>query len=313
MNPIKIFSGTSNRLLTERICEFLNMELGKLDISRFKSGEIYVRYQEPLRTCDIFIVHSLSHPINENLVELMIMIDAAKRASAQTVNLIIPYFGYARHARMKAPREPISAKMIADILTKVGADRVVTVDLNSDAIQGFFKIPVDHITALDLMTQKLISLQIPDPIVVSPDAARAKMTETLAGRLDAPFAISINSKRREGSTLNMQIVGDVEGRTPIIVDDIIDTGRTVLNVVDELAARGAKKAYVIASHGLFSDDCISKLSDNENIEKVIVTDTIHHDIQNNPKFSVMSMAEIFGTAIRIIEEGGSIDKLVNRK
>src|SRR5690606_24706049 len=132
------------------------------------------KYQEPLRTCDIFLVHSLSHPINENLIELLVMIDAAKRASAQTINLIIPYFGYARHARKKAPREPISAKMIADILTTVGAHRVITVDLNSDAIQGFFQIPVDHLTVLDLMTQKLKSLAIPNPIVVSPDAARAK-------------------------------------------------------------------------------------------------------------------------------------------
>ncbi|WP_342771438.1 ribose-phosphate pyrophosphokinase [Paenibacillus sambharensis] len=312
MKQIKIFSGTSNRILTNQICQFLNMEPGKVDISRFKSGEIYVRYQEPLRTCDIFIVHSLSHPINENIVELLVMIDAAKRASAQTINLIIPYFGYARHARKKAPREPITAKMIADILTKVGADRVITVDLNSDAIQGFFKIPVDHLTVLDLMTQKLNSLNIPNPVVVSPDAARAKMTEVVASRLDVPFAIMINNKR-QGSTSQVQVIGEVEGRTPIIVDDIIDTGRTVLNVVDELAARGANKAYVIASHGLLSDDCVTKLTDNSNIEHVMISDTIEHDLEGYPKFSILSMAEIFGTAVQIIAEGGSIDKLVNRK
>ncbi|PZD95342.1 ribose-phosphate diphosphokinase [Paenibacillus sambharensis] len=312
VKQIKIFSGTSNRILTNQICQFLNMEPGKVDISRFKSGEIYVRYQEPLRTCDIFIVHSLSHPINENIVELLVMIDAAKRASAQTINLIIPYFGYARHARKKAPREPITAKMIADILTKVGADRVITVDLNSDAIQGFFKIPVDHLTVLDLMTQKLNSLNIPNPVVVSPDAARAKMTEVVASRLDVPFAIMINNKR-QGSTSQVQVIGEVEGRTPIIVDDIIDTGRTVLNVVDELAARGANKAYVIASHGLLSDDCVTKLTDNSNIEHVMISDTIEHDLEGYPKFSILSMAEIFGTAVQIIAEGGSIDKLVNRK
>jgi ribose-phosphate pyrophosphokinase len=309
VNQIKIYSGTSNRLLTDRICRFLNMELGQVEISRFKSGEIYVKYQEPLRTCDIFIVHSLSHPINENVVELLIMVDAAKRASAQTVNLIIPYFGYARHAKKKAPREPITAKMIADILTKVGADRVVTVDLNSDAIQGFFRIPVDHLTALDLMTQKLKSLNIPNPVVVSPDAARAKMTETLASRLNLPFAMMINTKRTDQA----QVIGEVEGRTPIIVDDIIDTGRTIINAVDELTKRGANKAYVIASHGLFSDDCVTKLTDHPNIEHVIVTDTIQHDLEHYPKFSVLSMAEIFGTAIQIISGGGSIDKLINRQ
>ncbi|CAM4400822.1 ribose-phosphate diphosphokinase [Paenibacillus tarimensis] len=312
MKQIKIFSGTSNRILTNQICQFLNMEPGQVDISRFKSGEIYVRYQEPLRTCDIFIVHSLSHPINENIVELLVMIDAAKRASAQTINLIIPYFGYARHARKKAPREPITAKMIADILTKVGADRVITVDLNSDAIQGFFKIPVDHLTVLDLMTQKLKSLNIPNPVVVSPDAARAKMTEILASRLDVPFAIMINNKR-QGSTSQVQVIGEVEGRTPIIVDDIIDTGRTVLDVVDELTARGANKAYVIASHGLLSDDCATKLTNSPNIERVIISDTIQHDLEGYPKFSILGMAEIFGTAVQIIAEGGSIDKLVNRK
>ncbi len=308
MNQIKIYAGTSNRPLAERICRYLNMELGQVEISRFKSGEIYVKYQEPLRTCDIFIVHALSHPINENLIELLIMIDAAKRASAQTVNLIIPYFGYARHAKKKAPREPITAKMIADILTKVGADRVVTVDLNSDAIQGFFRIPVDHLTALDLMTQKLKSLNIPNPIVVSPDAARAKMTETMASRLNVPFAMMINTKRTDQA----QVIGEVEGRTPIIVDDIIDTGRTVVNAVDELTKRGANKAYVIASHGLFSDDCVTKLTDHPNIAQVIVTDTIRHDLEGYPKFAIMSMAEMFGTAIQIISRGGSIDTLINR-
>jgi ribose-phosphate pyrophosphokinase len=309
VKQIKIYAGTSNRPLAERICQYLNMELGQVEISRFKSGEIYVKYQEPLRTCDIFLVHSLSHPINENLIELLIMIDAAKRASAQTVNLIIPYFGYARHAKKKAPREPITAKMIADILTKVGAHRVVTVDLNSDAIQGFFRIPVDHLTALDLMTRKLRSLNIPDPIVVSPDAARAKMTEIVASRLNVPFAMMINTKRTDQA----QVIGEVAGRTPIIVDDIIDTGRTVINAVDELTKRGANKAYVIASHGLFSDDCVTKLTEHPNIERVIVTDTIQHDLESQSKFSVLSMAEIFGTAVQIISDGGSIDKLINRQ
>jgi ribose-phosphate pyrophosphokinase len=308
---IKIFSGTSNRPLAERVCQHLNKELGHVDISRFKSGEIYVRYTEPLRTCDIFIVHALSYPVNEHLVELMVMIDAAKRASAKTINLIMPYFGYARQSRKKAPREPIAAKMVADILTKVGAHRLITVDLNSDAIQGFFKIPVDHLTALDLMTQKLKSLDIPNPIVVSPDAGRAKMAETLANRLHAPFAIMI--KDRQQGTKRGQVIGDVMGRTPIVVDDIIDTGRTVINVVNELNQRGANPSYIIASHGLFSDDCTSKLSENPYIEQIIVTDTIHHQLEGNPKFTILSMAEIFGTAIQIITEGGSIDKLVNRK
>lgn len=313
MEHLKIFSGSSNKALAEAICSYLNMELGQVDISRFKSGEIYVRYQEPVRNHDIFIVHSLSHPINENLVELMIMIDAAKRASAKTIHLLIPYFGYARQSRKKAPRQPISAKLIADILTKVGAHRVITVDLNSDAIEGFFHIPVDHLTALDLMIHHIQSLAIPNPIVVSPDAGRAKMAERLANRLNAPFAMLIKGQSHPHEAKKLQLVGEVAGRTPIIVDDIIDTGATVLSVVDKLQQNGAYPSYICASHGLFSDDCIQKLSENPYIERIMVTDTIHHSLADNPKFTIMSMAEIFGTAIQIIISGGSIDKLVNRK
>ncbi len=311
MEHIKIFSGSSNRPLAERICQHLEVELGQVDISRFKSGEVYVRYQEPLRTCDIFIVHSLSHPINEHLVELMVMIDAARRASARTVNLLIPYFGYARQAKKKAPRDAISAKMIADVLTSVGADRVITVDLNSDAIQGFFKIPVDHLSALDLMTQRINSLNITNPIVVSPDAGRAKMAERLANYLQAPFAIMIKGQPQEDAK-TVQVIGDVNGRTPVIVDDIIDTGSTVLNVVNELHKRGAHASYICASHGLFSDHCIDKLNENPYIKQIIVTDTIQHNLEAYPKFTTLSMSRIFATAIQIITNGGSIDMLVNR-
>ncbi len=313
MEQFKIFSGTSNKPLAEAICRYLNVELGQVDISRFKSGEIYVRYQESVRNNDIFIVHSLSHPVNENWVELMVMIDAAKRASAKTIHLMIPYFGYARQSRKKAPRQPISAKLVADVLTKVGAQRIITVDLNSDAIEGFFHIPVDHLTALDLIIHHIESLVIPNPIVVSPDAGRAKMAERLANRLHAPFAMLIRGQSHPHEAKKLQLVGDVEGLTPIIVDDIIDTGATVLNVVNELHQHGALPAYICASHGLFSGDCIHKLSDNPHIQQIMVTDTIHHQLEDNPKFKIKSMAEIFGTAIQIIMTGGSIDKLVNRK
>jgi len=247
------------------------------------------------------------------LVELMVMIDAAKRASAKTIHLMIPYFGYARHSRKKLPRQPISAKLIADILTKVGAERIITVDLNSDAIEGFFHIPVDHLTALDLMIHHIEKLAIPNPIVVSPDAGRAKMAERLANRLNAPFAMLIKGQTHPHEAKPLQLVGDVKGRTPIIVDDIIDTGATVLNVANKLRANGAHPSYICASHGLFSGDCIDQLSENDNIKQILVTDTIHHQLEEYPKFKIMSMAEVFGTAIQIIMTGGSIDKLVNRK
>lgn len=313
MEQLKIFSGTSNRALAEAICQYLNIELGQVEISRFKSGEIYVHYMESIRNSDIFIVHSLSHPVNENLVELLVMIDAAKRASAKTVHLLIPYFGYARQSRKKTPRQPISAKLIADVLTEVGAQRMVTVDLNSDAIEGFFHIPVDHLTALDLMIQHIESLSIENPIVVSPDAGRAKMAERLASKLNAPFAMLIKKQSSPLEPKTFRLVGDVAGFTPIIVDDIIDSGATVLNVADKLHQHGANPSYVCASHGLFSGDCIKKLNNNPHIRQIAVTDTIHHHLEDNPKFKILSMAEIFGTAIQIITTGGSIDKLVNRK
>ena len=314
MEQFKIFSGTSNRPLAQAICSYLNVEIGEVEISRFKSGEIYVRYQESIRNNDIFIVQSLSHPIHEHLVELMVMIDAAKRASAKTIHLMIPYFGYARQSAKKSPRQPISAKLVADILTKVGAQRLITVDLNSDAIEGFFQIPVDHLTALDLMTRQIEELSIPDPIVISPDAGRAKMAERLANRLHAPFAMLIEGQSRPDAAKQLQLVGNVAGLTPIILDDMIDTGTTVLSVTNMLQQKGANAAYLCVSHGLFSDNCIAKLNEHQGIRQILVTDTIHHPLlEDNPKFKIMSMAEIFGTAIQIIMTGGSIDKLVNRR
>lgn len=180
MQKIKIFSGTSNQKLAEELCKELELPLGNVAISRHQSGEIHVSYGEPIRTCDVFIVQSLSHPVNEHLIETLVMIDAAKRASAKTINIVMPYYGYARQERKSAPREPISAKMVADVLTTVGANRIITVDLHADPIQGFFDIPVDHLTALDLIIDYLRSKNIKNPVVVSPDAGRATTAEKLA-------------------------------------------------------------------------------------------------------------------------------------
>lgn len=186
-HSLRIFSGSSNPKLAEQVCDKLGVQLGKIKLSRFKSGEIYVHYEETIRNCDVFLIQSLSHPINELFVELLVMIDAAKRASARTVNIIVPYYGYARQERKSAPREPISAKMVADVLTTAGASRVVTIDLHAAAIQGFFNIPVDHMTSLDLISEYLLSKEIKNPVVVSPDAGRASMAEKLANRLDSPL------------------------------------------------------------------------------------------------------------------------------
>ncbi|ANS76284.1 ribose-phosphate pyrophosphokinase [Paenibacillus yonginensis] len=306
-SKMRIFSGSSNKALTATICKQLGVEPGKIEISRFKSGEVYVHYEESIRNCDVFLVQSLSHPINELFVELLVMIDAAKRASAHTITIVLPYYGYARQERKSAPREPISAKMVADVLTTAGASRVVTLDLHAPAIQGFFNIPVDHLTALDLMTEYLLSKNIQNPVIVSPDAGRASMAEKLASGMDSPFAIMIKKRPAHNQSVITHVIGDVEGRTPIIIEDLIDTGSTILQVVEGLKERGAGDAIVCATHGLFSDKGLARL-DHPNIREVVITDSIELAAEELliPRLHMLSVAPLFSRAIRYIMEGGSI-------
>jgi len=307
-DKLRIFSGSSNQQLAERICTELGQTLGKIKISRFKSGEVYVHYEETIRNCDVFIVQSFSHPINENFVELLVMIDAAKRASARTVNIIVPYYGYARQERKAAPREPISAKMVADVLTTVGADRVITIDLHAPAIQGFFNIPVDHLTALDILSDYLKKKNIKNPVVVSPDAGRASTAEKLANYLDSPFAIMIKKRPAHNESVITHVIGDVEGQTPIIIEDLIDTGTTIVNVVEGLKERGAEDIYVCATHPLFSGPALQRL-DHPNIKEVIVTDSIQLPASRSDRFTVLTVAPMLAEATRIIMQGGSISTL----
>ncbi|MBN2981487.1 MULTISPECIES: ribose-phosphate diphosphokinase [Cohnella] len=307
-SKLRIFSGSSTPLLAENIANQLGLPLGKIKLSRFKSGEIYVHFEETIRNCDVFLVQSLSHPINEFFVELLVMIDAAKRASARTINVVLPYYGYARQERKAAPREPISAKMVADVLTTVGANRVVTIDLHAAAIQGFFNIPVDHLTALDLISDYLKAKSIRSPVVVSPDAGRASTAEKLANQLDSPFAIMIKKRPAHNESVITHVIGDVEGQTPIIIEDLIDTGTTIVNVVESLKERGAEDVFVCATHPLFSGDALRKL-DHPNIREVVVTDSIQLPLDRPSRFKVLSVAPMLADAIRIIMEGGSISTL----
>ncbi|GKU79944.1 ribose-phosphate pyrophosphokinase [Paenibacillus sp. L3-i20] len=308
MPKIKVFSGSSNEPLAIKVCEQLNMPLGKIAISRLQSGEIHVSYEESLRNSHVFLVQSLSNPVNEHLVELLVMIDAAKRASAKSINIVMPYYGYARQERKSAPREPISAKMVADILTTVGANRIISVDLHADPIQGFFNITVDHLTALDLIIDYLRQKDIKNPVVVSPDAGRATTAEKLAGLLDCPFAIMIKNRPAHNKSEITHIIGEVEGMTPIIIEDLIDTGSTIVNVVEALKKRGAEDAFICATHGLFSENAVEKLN-HPNIQEVVITDTILLDQDRPDKFIVLPMAPLLGAAIKIITEGGSIATL----
>ncbi|AOZ92731.1 ribose-phosphate diphosphokinase [Paenibacillus crassostreae] len=307
-HKMRVFTGSSNPKLAEEICDKLGVKLGSIKRSRFKSGEIYVNYEESIRNCDVFLVQSLSHPINEMFVELLVMIDAAKRASAHTVNIIVPYYGYARQERKSAPREPISAKMVADVLTTVGANRVITMDLHAPAIQGFFNIPVDHLTALDLISEYLKSKNIVNPVIVSPDAGRASTAEKLANHLDSPFAIMIKKRPSHNESIITHVIGDVKGKTPIIIEDLIDTGTTIVNVVEGLKERGAEDVYVCATHGLFSGSALERLN-HPNIREVVVTDSIALPEQYVGQIKVLSVAPMLAQATRIIIEGGSIATL----
>ncbi|MFB5761940.1 ribose-phosphate diphosphokinase [Paenibacillus medicaginis] len=309
MQPsLRIFSGSSNPRLARAICDKLGVELGKIKLSRFKSGEIYVHYEESIRNCDVFLVQSLAHPINELFVELLVMIDAAKRASARTINIIIPYYGYARQERKSAPREPISAKMVADVLTTVGASRVVTLDLHAAAIQGFFNIPVDHLTALDLISEYLRTSGIEKPVIVSPDAGRASMAEKLANRMDSPFSIMIKKRPAHNESVITHLIGDVEGRTPVIIEDLIDTGSTIVNVVEGLKEKGAGEAIVCATHGLFSGSALEKLK-HPYIREIVITDSIQLPEEVPDRLTVLPVAPMLARAVRIIVDGGSIATL----
>jgi len=236
------------------------------------------------------------------------MIDAAKRASARTINIVMPYYGYSRQERKDAPREPISAKMVADVLTTTGACRVITMDLHAPAIQGFFNIPVDHLTALDLISDYIKKKKIPNPIIVSPDVGRAKTAENFANILDAPFAMMIKKRPTHNEAVITHIIGDVEGRSPIIIEDLIDTGSTIVNVVEGLKERGAMPAYICATHPVFSGPALQRL-DHPDIKEVIITDSIAIPEDHPSRFTVLSVAPLLSNAIRIISQGGSISSL----
>jgi ribose-phosphate pyrophosphokinase len=307
-DKLKIFSGSSNPKLAESIAKELGEPLGHIKLSRFKSGEIYCLYEESIRNCDVFLVQTFSHPINEHLVELLVMMDAAKRASARTINIVIPYYGYSRQERKSAPREPISAKLVADLLQVTGANRVITIDLHAPAIQGFFNIPVDHLTALDLISDYIRKKNVVNPVIVSPDAGRATTAEKMASVLDAPFAIMIKKRPAHNEAVITHLIGEVKDHTPIIIEDMIDTGTTIVNVVEGLKERGAHDAYVCATHPVFSGPALQRL-DHPNIKEVVITDSLAISEDRSDRFHVLSVAPLLSNAIRIIMEGGSISSL----
>lgn len=311
MKEVKIFSGTSNVELAEKIARRLDLNLGRAEIVRFKDGEIYVRVDETVRGRDVFVIQPTSGPVNENLMELLIFIDALKRASAKTINILIPYYGYARQERKSSPREPITAKLVANLLTVAGADRIVTMDLHADQIQGFYDIPLDHLQALPLLAKYFINKGFvgDDTVVVSPDIGGVKRARKLAEWLDCKIAII--DKRRPKPNLSevMNLIGDVEGKRAIFIDDMIDTAGTITNGVDAIMKRGAKESYICCSHAILSGPAVERL-ENCSVKEVIVTDSIKlSESKRIDKIKVISVDRLFAETIKRIVTHKSVSEL----
>lgn len=307
---IKIFSGTANPALAQEIADFLGLTLGGVRISRFANGEIYVRYEESIRGVDVFLIQPISNPVNEHLMELLIMIDALKRASAGRITAVIPFYAYARQEKKTAPREPITARMVADILSTAGADRIVTMDLHSPAIQGFFSIPVDHMTALPMLAQYIKKLAISDGVIIAPDAGSVKKAETLATRLQMPLGVMYKRRPAPNVSEMTVFIGDVKGRTPIIIDDMIDTAGTLFQVVEALVEREARQEMIIlTTHGILSPPALEHLS-HPAIKEVLICNTLPIPKEKMlPTMKVISVAPLLGEAIRRIHQNTSVSIL----
>jgi len=308
----KLFSGTANRPLAEDIARHIGVTVGDAKMQRFADGEVYFQLLENVRGVDVFIVQPTCYPVDQHLVELFIMIDALKRASAARITVVVPYYGYARQDRKDRPRVAISAKLVADLLTKAGANRALFVDLHAAQIQGFFDIPVDHLFASPVLVSHFRELKLPNLIVVSPDAGGVERARFFAQKVGAPLAI-VDKRRTDINVAEvMHVVGDVNGKTCLIIDDIIDTAGTLVKTVDALYGAGASSVYACASHAVLSGPAIDRIA-NSRLEQVVVTDTIplREAALKVPKIKVLSIAGLLGAAIESIHMETSVSSLFN--
>ena len=308
---MKILSGNSNRPLTEAIAAYLGQPLTKCQVRRFADMEIFVEIQENVRGQDAFIVQSTSFPTNDHLMELLIMTDALRRASARRITAVIPYFGYARQDRKPGPRTPISAKLVANMITRAGADRVLTVDLHAGQIQGFFDIPVDNLFGAPVMVRDIKDhLELQNVMVVSPDVGGVVRARALAKRIDAPLAIVDKRRERAGESEVMNIIGDVRGKSCILVDDIVDSGGTLCNAADALLAQGAKDVRAYITHGVLSGGAVARVSASR-LKELVVTDTIMptEAMRVAKNIRVISIAPLIGEAIARTAKEESVSSL----
>ena len=308
----KLFSGSANRALADEIGRHIGVTVGEAKLQRFADGEVYFQLLENVRGVDVFVVQPTCYPVDQHLVELLVMIDALKRASAARITAVVPYYGYARQDRKDRPRVAISAKLIADLLTTAGANRALFVDLHAAQIQGFFNIPVDHMFASPVLVSYFRSLGLPNLIVVSPDAGGVERARHFAQKMEAPLAI-VDKRRTDINVAEvMNVVGDVHGKTCLIIDDIIDTAGTLVKTVDALYANGALSVYACASHAVLSGPAVERIA-NSRLEQVVVTNTIplRETAVKVQKIRVLSIAGLLGAAIESIHMETSVSTLFN--
>jgi ribose-phosphate pyrophosphokinase len=308
-SDFKVFAGNSNIKLAEDIANYMGKPLGKSTVTKFSDGEISVSLWEPVRGFDTYIIQSTCYPINDNLMELLIMIDAVRRASAGRINAVIPYYGYARQDRKAKARDPITAKLVANLITMAGADRVVTMDLHAPQIQGYFDIPVDHLLGMPILVKYFKNKKIKDLVVVSPDHGSATRARNMATPLDCPIAIV--DKRRPTANVSeiMNIIGDIVGKNCIIMDDMIDTAGTIANAANALVEMGAKDVYACATHGVLSGPAIERIEDCA-IREMILLDTVALPREKQiKKIKTLSVAQLFAEAMTNIHTNASVSKL----
>ena len=306
---MKVFSGNANKDLALKICEDLGTTLRECDVNTFSDGEINVNIGETVRGVDVFIIQPTCAPVNDNLMETLILIDAAKRASAGRINAVIPYYGYARQDRKAKAREPITAKLVADLFTTAGADRVISMDLHAAQIQGYFDIPVDHLTGVAILAEYFRPLIDGETVVVSPDLGGVTRARSFANILDLPIAIIEKRRPKANVSEVMNVIGDIEGKNVILIDDIIDTAGTIAKAASVLKSFGARKVYGAATHGVLSGPAIERINESE-LEKFIITDTIPLPKEKkSDKIEIVSVSGLFAEAMKRIHNNESVSTL----
>ena len=301
--PFKIFSGTSSRYMAEEICRDLGVELGKMKVEHFADGEFEVCFEETIRGCEVYIVQS-TFPNSDNLMELLLMIDAAKRASAASVIAVMPYFGWARQDRKDKPRVSIAAKLVADLLTAAGADRVITMDLHADQIQGFFNIPLDHLYASCVFIPYIQSLNLDNLTLASPDAGGAKRVNSYAKYLGVPYVLCHKQRAKANVVAQMTIIGDVQDKNVILIDDMVDTAGTITKAADLMMAQGARSVRALATHAIMSDPASQRVTDSA-LSEIIFTNSIPYN-KGCKKVTILSVAHLFADTIRRVHGNESI-------